>query len=124
MKSGPTRTAERMVSALLPPSRRQEVLGDLHERYRSPSQYALDALKTVPFVLLSQLRRKLFYLRIERENIMSLKVLAAILIAFMCGAAAGVIAVSNPTHFLLNSLPFLILLAFWVVLMGLKLKWK
>jgi hypothetical protein len=34
----------------------QEVVGDLHERYRS-CQYAIDALLTVPLVILSRIRR-------------------------------------------------------------------
>jgi len=33
------------------------VLGDLHERYRSPGQYGREALRTVPLVIASRIRR-------------------------------------------------------------------
>jgi hypothetical protein len=55
--SGPSRSAEAFVAVLLPPACREEVLGDLHERYRSPGQYALDVLTTVPLVILSRILR-------------------------------------------------------------------
>ncbi|MBS1854164.1 MAG: ATP-dependent metallopeptidase FtsH/Yme1/Tma family protein [Acidobacteria bacterium] len=45
------------MALLLPPACREEVLGDLHERFRSPAAYALDALRTVPLVILSRIRR-------------------------------------------------------------------
>src|SRR5262245_27951784 len=56
-RSGPSRAAEGMVAILVPPACREEVLGDLHERYRSPGQYCCEALCTVPFVILSRIRR-------------------------------------------------------------------
>jgi hypothetical protein len=49
--------AEAMVAALIPPACREEVLGDLYERYRSPAQYGFDALITIPFVIVSRIRR-------------------------------------------------------------------
>ena len=57
MESGPSKSAEAIVAILVPPACREEVVGDLHERYRSPSQYAFDALITVPLVILSRVRR-------------------------------------------------------------------
>jgi hypothetical protein len=57
MRSGPSKAAEAIVALLLPPACREEVLGDLHERYRSRLQYAADALCTVPLVILSRIRR-------------------------------------------------------------------
>jgi hypothetical protein len=57
MKQGPTKTIESIVAQLIPQARREEVLGDLHERYRGPMQYLLDALETVPHVVASQMRR-------------------------------------------------------------------
>ena len=57
VRSGPSRAAEAIVAILLPPACREEVLGDLHERYRSRLQYAADALSTVPLVILSRIRR-------------------------------------------------------------------
>jgi hypothetical protein len=57
MASGPSRIAEAIIAILLPPACREEVLGDLHERYRSPLQYGLDAFCTVPMVIASRIRR-------------------------------------------------------------------
>jgi hypothetical protein len=50
---------EQMVLLAIPPAARESVAGDLWETYRSPHQYAAEALRTVPFVILSQLRRNL-----------------------------------------------------------------
>jgi hypothetical protein len=57
MYSGPSKTVEAIVAVFVPPACREEVLGDLHERYRSPRQYTLDALRTVPLVIISRIRR-------------------------------------------------------------------
>jgi hypothetical protein len=57
MYSGPSKTTEAIVALFIPPACREEVLGDLHERYRSPRQYASDALRTVPLVIVSRIRR-------------------------------------------------------------------
>src|SRR5260370_6368150 len=48
---------EGMVGLLIPPASRENVLGDLQERYRSPGQYVVDALSTVPMVAFSRIRR-------------------------------------------------------------------
>jgi hypothetical protein len=57
MRSGPSKFAETILAVLIPPACREEVVGDLHERYRSPAQYAIEALSTVPLVILSRIRR-------------------------------------------------------------------
>ena len=57
MHAGPSKTAEAIVAVFVPPACREEVLGDLHERYRFPLQYGLDALRTVPLVIISKIRR-------------------------------------------------------------------
>ena len=44
MNSGLSKTAEAIVAVFVPPACREEVLGDLHERYRSPGQYGVDAV--------------------------------------------------------------------------------
>ena len=54
---GPSKAVEALVAILLPPARREEVLGDLQERFKSPSQYLADALQTIPLVIFSQMRR-------------------------------------------------------------------
>jgi hypothetical protein len=55
--SRPSKIAEAIVAVFLPPACREEVLGDLHERYRSQGQYALDAARTIPLVIISRIRR-------------------------------------------------------------------
>jgi hypothetical protein len=55
--SGPTKTAETVVAFFVPPACREEVLGDLYERFRSPGQYWLDAIRAVPLVIASRVRR-------------------------------------------------------------------
>jgi len=57
MGSRPPKRIEAIVAALLPSTCREEVLGDLHERYRSPAQYSLDAVLAVPPVIISKIRR-------------------------------------------------------------------
>jgi hypothetical protein len=53
----PSKTAEAIVGALIPAACREEILGDLHERYISPRQYGLEALRTIPLVIVSRMRR-------------------------------------------------------------------
>jgi len=57
MDSGPSKQVEAFVALLVPPACREEVLGDLYERYRSRRQYVLDALRVAPRVILSRMRR-------------------------------------------------------------------
>lgn len=54
---GPSRIAEFLVALIVPPARREEILGDLHERYTSPLHYFFDTLRITPFVIFSQIRR-------------------------------------------------------------------
>src|SRR5580704_16095277 len=42
---------------LLPPAYREHVLGDLHERYRSPLGYMVDAAAAVPAAMIGQMLR-------------------------------------------------------------------
>jgi hypothetical protein len=53
----PPDSLERLLRLLVPPASREDVMGDLHERYISSWQYLADALRTVPFVLASRIRR-------------------------------------------------------------------
>ena len=50
---------ERIVRIATPPLAREVVLGDLCETYESPRHYAWEALRTIPFVIASQMRRHL-----------------------------------------------------------------
>jgi hypothetical protein len=53
----PPKFLESLVRRLLPPAVREQVLGDLHERYESPLEYIADAASVVPAAIFSQLRR-------------------------------------------------------------------
>jgi len=57
MEARPPELMDRVVRVLIPPIAREAVAGDLWERYRSPLHYALEALRVLPFVILSQVRR-------------------------------------------------------------------
>ena len=57
MNRQPPAFLERLVARLLPRASREHVLGDLAERYTSPARYIVDAGRTIPFVVGSQLRR-------------------------------------------------------------------
>jgi hypothetical protein len=57
MPSDPPKALERVVGLLLPPACREEVLGDLCEKYKSPWQYVTTAARVVPSVILSRIRR-------------------------------------------------------------------
>jgi hypothetical protein len=50
---------EKVVEKLIPREQREQVLGDLAERYVSPFRYIRDAIKTIPFVTASHVRRSL-----------------------------------------------------------------
>ena len=57
--SRPPKALETIAGLLIPRASREQVLGDLHERYRSPVQYISDVVRTVPWVIASRLRRRL-----------------------------------------------------------------
>jgi len=57
--SEPPDWLERIVLLAIPPAARESVAGDLWETCRSPRQYAVEALQTVPLVIASQVRRNL-----------------------------------------------------------------
>jgi hypothetical protein len=57
--NAPPAWLERIVVILIPPRAREAVAGDLCETYISPRGYAVEALRTVPFVIASQARRNL-----------------------------------------------------------------
>lgn len=57
MSGAPPRMLEWIVGLFIPPSRREDVLGDLRERYSNLWQYLLEAVSTTPMVILSAVRR-------------------------------------------------------------------
>jgi hypothetical protein len=57
MATAPPKQIERVVALFIPPACREEVLGDLHERFQSTPYYIADAVTTIPFVILSRIIR-------------------------------------------------------------------
>jgi hypothetical protein len=57
MEARPPELIDALVRRLVPPDCREHIIGDLWERYTSPRQYLLDAVRTIPAVLASQIRR-------------------------------------------------------------------
>lgn len=57
MESGPSKVAETIAGYLLPPACREEILGDMRERYRSRFGYFLEALDVIPCVIYSRICR-------------------------------------------------------------------
>lgn len=57
MRPGPSKKMEAAAAFLIPPACREEVLGDLYERYKSGPQYIVDVVRTLPLVIWSQMRR-------------------------------------------------------------------
>lgn len=61
VRSSPPVVIESIVGLFVPPLTREHVLGDLAERYKSLGQYALDVLRTVPVIVISQIRRTSYF---------------------------------------------------------------
>ncbi len=61
MTSRPPAALESVVGFFLPPLTHEHVLGDLAERHASSGQCLLDALRTVPAVVISQIRRTSYF---------------------------------------------------------------
>jgi len=57
MPPRPPRILEAFFALWIPPACREEVLGDFCERYSGPARYILLAIRTIPLVILSRLRR-------------------------------------------------------------------
>jgi hypothetical protein len=57
MEPGPSQVAEIIAGWLLPPACREEILGDMRERYHSNLGYFIDALQVIPCVIYSRICR-------------------------------------------------------------------
>lgn len=57
METGPPKITEGLFSFLIPPPVREEISGDLCERYRSNGQYAKEVIEMLPYVVANQIRR-------------------------------------------------------------------
>ena len=58
MSSPPPLWLVTIMNRLIPPPSREAVLGDLWEEYRSPAQFLKQGLAVLPFLILSQVRRR------------------------------------------------------------------
>jgi len=74
--ASPPKFLETLVRFLVPPARREQVLGDLQERYQSPLRYLADAVSVVPAVISSQLSMTPFPIRMLEALIVYLSVFA------------------------------------------------
>ncbi len=104
LTAGPSLALERAALWLVPPAVREEVAGDLHERYRSPARYLADLARTLPHVIASQLRR-------GTDPVLFL--LAALTLAISLGGiepARGAAGVPIPLRALAGTLPCLAVL--------------
>jgi hypothetical protein len=57
MGNGVRQGLEALVGLFTPPAAREEVLGDLHERNPTLTRFCMEALHTIPRVILSRIRR-------------------------------------------------------------------
>ena len=57
MESGPSKISEAAAVWLVPPACREEVLGDMRERYQGPARYLLEAAHVIPCVIYSRICR-------------------------------------------------------------------
>jgi hypothetical protein len=57
MEARPPALADAIVRALIPPACREAVIGDLWERYTSPSAFVFEAVRALPFLVFSRIRR-------------------------------------------------------------------
>lgn len=83
MPLSPPKKLEAAVAFFIPAASREHVLGDLHERCRSPWQYAREALRTVPMVVLGRM------LRTARPEVVALEGAALCLVYWIAAWQAG-----------------------------------
>jgi hypothetical protein len=57
VRTGPPKFLEALVGPWIPPVCREEVMGDLHEKYEGPVQYLLLTISVVPFIIYIRIRR-------------------------------------------------------------------
>jgi hypothetical protein len=81
VEARPPALIDRAVRLLIPPASREAVVGDLWERYASPLQYVGEALRILPYLIASQIRRN--------SNIPLLGIAAFTLFVGFSGFAAG-----------------------------------
>src|SRR5215471_10415500 len=96
-KARPPAVMERVARLLIPPAAREEVVGDLWERYRSPLSYASEALSVMPFLVASQIRRN--------TNVPALAIAAFVFFVFCFGGIAAIDAPTDVPRWLRAAVP-------------------
>jgi hypothetical protein len=89
VKSYPPQFAEDLVGWFLPPSCREEVLGDLFESCRNPVDYAASALAVIPRVVFSQIWR-------NTDSFVFLLTACALAYSFIAGSVGMSRGVAHP----------------------------
>jgi hypothetical protein len=105
MESGPSKVAETIAGYLLPPACREEILGDMRERYRSRFGYFLEALHEVPCVIYSRICR-------TTDAVVALMEAASMYTAFVIAAkCVDVTLLSAQSGFARLAIPPMVVLA-------------
>jgi hypothetical protein len=76
MESGPSKVAETIAGYLMPPACREEILGDMRERYQSGWGYFIEAVQVIPFAIYSRICR-------TTDAVVALMEVAAMYTAFL-----------------------------------------
>ncbi len=79
MEPGPSKVTEIIAGWLVPPACREEILGDMRERYRSGLGYFLEAVHVIPCVIYSRICR-------TTDNVVALMQAASMYTAFVIAA--------------------------------------
>ena len=105
MESGPSKVAETIAGYLLPPACREEILGDMRERYRSRFGYFLEVLHVVPCVIYSRICR-------TTDAVVALMEAASMYTAFVISArCVDVTLLSAKSGFARLAIPPMVVLA-------------
>lgn len=105
MESGPSKVAETIAGYVLPPACREEILGDMRERYRSRFGYFLEALHVVPCVIYSRICR-------TTDTVVALMEAASMYTAFVIAArCVDVTLLSAKSGFARLAIPPMVVLA-------------
>lgn len=89
MTTYPPQFAEDLIAWFLPPSCREEVLGDLFESCRNPLEFGVSALAVIPRVIFSQIRR-------NTDSLVFLLTACALAYSFLAGSARMTPGLTHP----------------------------
>jgi hypothetical protein len=91
LRREPPALLAQLVLCLIPPAARESVAGDLWELYRSPLHYARDALRVLPFVVFSQVRRTADLPVLALQGVLLFSLFGIFGPAFAAGATAAIL---------------------------------